>query len=276
MVELQATTAHGTVALVGVAVAEGGVVATTADLLRGVQRVVMIGPDGKPEPASVVATDAASDVALVNVPEDLPVAPFADDAALDSGAPDLTLSYVPAGGTRDRAALHARLGDRRRGAIAEGPAGGMPSITSSAPAPTVSGGQPLLNASGDVVGILYDPDPGTTSAVTFLPSELVVGVADDLRSRDRVVHGMAGHRGHRRARTARGAKVETVAAARPRGQPAGRRATSSWRSTPCRCAPWPSCGPASTCSRRARRLTLSVQRSSGATKAVGVTLGASS
>ena len=35
MVELQATTAHGTVTLIGVAVAEGGLVVTTADLLGG-------------------------------------------------------------------------------------------------------------------------------------------------------------------------------------------------------------------------------------------------
>ena len=66
MVELQATTAHGTVALIGVAVAEGGLVATTADLLGGVRRLVMVGPGGKLEPASVVATDKASDVALVD------------------------------------------------------------------------------------------------------------------------------------------------------------------------------------------------------------------
>ena len=44
-----------------------------------------------------MATDKTSDVALVNVPEDLPVAPFADDAALQSGTPDLALSFVPRG-----------------------------------------------------------------------------------------------------------------------------------------------------------------------------------
>ncbi len=209
MVELQATTAHGTVSLVGVAVAEGGVVATTADVLRGVQRVVMIGPDGKAEPASVVASDASSDIALVNVPEDLPVAPFADDSALDSGTAVLTLSYVPAGGRE--IALHCTPGSVTAvgAAIADGPAGGMPSITSSAPAPTVTGGQPLLTASGQVLGILYDPDPSNTPAVTFLPSNLVVGVADDLRSRDRVVHGWLGLEGAD-APNRSGAKVETV------------------------------------------------------------------
>jgi S1-C subfamily serine protease len=214
MVELLATTSHGTVSIIGVAVAEGGVVATTADVLRGVTRVEMVGPGGKLEPASVVATDAASDVALVSVPEDLPVAAFAGDAALDSGTPVLTLSYVPGGGKT--IALHCTPGSVTAvgTAIAAGPAGGMPSITSSAPAPMVSAGQPLVTVSGDVVGILYDPDPGASSAVTFLPSDLVVGVADDLRSRDHVVHGWLGMKGTD-APGSGGAKIEAVAAHGP-------------------------------------------------------------
>jgi putative serine protease PepD len=209
MVELQATTSHGTVSLVGVAVAEGGVVATTADVLRGVQRVVMVGPGGKPEPATVVATDGASDIALVNVPQDLPVASFESDSALSSGMSVLTLSYVPAGGRT--IALHSTPGSVTTVgmAIAQGPAGGMPSITSSTPAPLVSPGQPLVTASGQVVGILYDPAPGTSSADTFLPSDLVVGVADDLRSRDRVVHGWLGVSGTDAPGDA-GAMVESV------------------------------------------------------------------
>jgi putative serine protease PepD len=194
IVELQATTARGTVLLVGVAVAEGGLVATTADLLDGLQRIVMVGPGGKREAASVVATDKTSDVALVNVPEDLPVAPFADDSNLDSGAPDLTLSFVPAGGSA--VALHSTAGavSAVGAPIVSGPASTMPSITSSPAAPSVIAGEPLLNAAGAVLGILYEPDPGA-APVTFLPSDLVVGVADDLRSQDRVVHGWLGVQG---------------------------------------------------------------------------------
>ncbi len=209
MVELQATSAHGTVALIGVAVAEGGVVATTADLLSGVRRIVMVGPGGKLEPASVLATDSTSDVALVTVPVDLPVAPFADDSSLSGGSPDLTLSYVPAGGAS--LALHCTTGSVTGvgAAIASGPAGGMPTITSSPAAPAVAGGEPLLNAAGDVVGILYDPDPDASAPVTFLPSELVVGVADDLRSSSRVVHGWLGVSGTDAPQDA-GARVEDV------------------------------------------------------------------
>jgi len=192
MVELRATTAHGTVKLIGVAVAEGGMVVTTADLLGGARRIVMVGAGGKVVPASLVAEDTTSDIALVNVPVDVPVAPFANDTGLGGGSPDLLLSFVPAGAAS--LALHCTPGAVTGvgTAIAGGPADGMPAITSSPATAPVAAGDPLLNSSGGVVGILYDPDPGTSSPVAFLPADLVVGVADDLRSRNRVVHGWLG------------------------------------------------------------------------------------
>ncbi len=213
VVELQATTSHGTVTMVGVAVAEGGLVATTADLLSGLHRITMVGPGGKSEPASVVATDARSDIALVDVPDDLPVAPFADDTNLDRGTPDLTLSFVPAGATS--VALRCTTGAVTGvgTAIASGPAATMPSITSVPASPARIAGVPLLNAAGSVVGILYEPDPGTAPA-TFLPSDLVVGVADDLRSQDRVVHGWLGVQGTD-APGGTGARVEQVSSGGP-------------------------------------------------------------
>ena len=137
IVELQATTSRGTFLLIGVAVAEGGLVATTADLLGGLQRIVMVGPGGTRQAASVVATDKTSDIALVNVPEDLPVAPFADDTNLDNGTPDLALTFVSAGGRK--VALHCTSGAVTGVgvAIASGPASTMPSITSSPATPSV-------------------------------------------------------------------------------------------------------------------------------------------
>jgi putative serine protease PepD len=213
IVQLEATTARGTVALIGVAVAEGGLVATTADLLGGLQRIVMVGPGGKLETASVVATDKTSDIALVNVPADLPVATFADDTNLVSGAPDLALTFVPGEGRS--VALHCTTGAITAvgTAIASGPASTMPSITSSPATPSVTAGEPLLNAQGAVVGILYDPDQGT-GPVTFLPSDLVVGVANDLRSQNRVVHGWLGVQGTDAPGNG-GAKVEQVQSGGP-------------------------------------------------------------
>jgi putative serine protease PepD len=272
IVELQATTTHGTVLLVGVAVAEGGLVATTADLLGGLQRIAMVGPGGKLQTASVVATDKTSDVALVNVPEDLPVAAFADDAGLASGTPDLALSYVPAGGhavaLRCTSGAVANVG----AAIASGPASTMPSITSTPATPSLIGGEPLLNDDGAVLGILYDAAPGT-SPVTFLPSDLVVGVADDLRSQDRVVHGWLGVQGT----DAPGGGGAEVAAVQSSGPAAGvlhvGQLIVAVDSTPVR----------TMAELRARLyvlppgtpITLSVQHAAG-TKVVDITLGTSS
>jgi putative serine protease PepD len=216
MVELQATTTHGTVTLIGVAVAEGGMVVTTANLLGDVQRLDMVGPGGRLEQASVVGSDATSNIALVNVPADVPVAPFSDDAALGGGAPDTALAYVPAGGSG--VAFQATPGTLA--AVATGSTGaacpdsGMAAITSSPGLTTQTAGEPLLNASGAVIGILCQPVPGS-SAVTFLPTQLVVGVADDLRSGNRVVPGVLGVQGSDVPGGA-GAKLMTV----PTGTPA--------------------------------------------------------
>jgi S1-C subfamily serine protease len=206
IVELRAVTAHGTATLIGVAVAEGGMVATTADVLSGLRRLDLVGPGGQLEQASVVGTDSASDIALVNVPENVPVAPFSDDVGVTGGTPDLTLTLVPAGGAL---VLHCTPGSVTSvgTAIPSGPADGMPAIESSSS--SAAAGSPLLNSAGDVLGILYQPVPGSSSGLMFLPTVLVVGVADDLRSGDKVVHGWLGVSGTD-AGNGTGAKVASV------------------------------------------------------------------
>lgn len=281
MVELEATTAAGTVALIGVAVAEGGLVATTADPLRGASHVAMVGPAGKLETATVVATDAVSDVALVEVPQDLPVASFADETALAGGSPDYTLSFVPAGG--NAVALRCTPGSVATvgNAIADGPAAGMPSITTAAtePAPAAAGTL-LVTPGGDVAGILYAPTatpgaaPGGATGTTFLPSPLVVGVANDLRSGDRVVPGWLGVQGSD-APNDGGATVDTVSAGSPAaaGKLQAGQVVVAVNSLPVRTMP----------ELRGRiyvlppgsAVTLSVVEGSG-TKPVGLTLGKSS
>jgi S1-C subfamily serine protease len=193
MVQLRANTSHGTVSMVGVAVAEGGLVATTADGLSGLRSLNMVGADGRELRSSVVAVDPTSDLALIDVPDDVPVAPFADDATLGAGSGDLTLSMSDLTGATP--ALHCTPGtvSALNTAIPSGPADGMPGITTSVPALPVQSGDPLLNAQGAVIGILYRS--GTTGAATFLPTNLVLGVADDLRSSGRVDHGWLGVEG---------------------------------------------------------------------------------
>ncbi|HUC04073.1 MAG TPA: PDZ domain-containing protein, partial [Acidimicrobiales bacterium] len=67
-------------------------------------------------------------------------------------------------------------------------------------------GDPLLDPSGAVIGLLYEQD-GTVP--TYLPSQLILGVADDLRSEGKVLHGWLGVEGAD-APSASGAGVTAV------------------------------------------------------------------
>ena len=212
IVELRAGTTHGEVTLFGIAVAEGGVVVTTGDVLRGALWIDMVGSGGRLQRATVAATDSGSDLALVDVPVDLPVAPFSDDGSLSAGTTSLTLGLVPDGSAG--LALHSSPATVTSvaTAIASGPARGLAGIIASMGA-SGTPGQPLLDKAGAVVGILCDP-----ATATFLPSALVLAVADDLRSKGRVSRGFLGVQGTN-APGEPGAFVETV---RTNGPAAGR------------------------------------------------------
>jgi S1-C subfamily serine protease len=213
MVELQATTSHGIVALIGIGVAEGGLVVTTADALGGLEHLSVVGPGGRLESASLLGRDHASDVALVQVPEDVPVAPFSDGAGLGSAAADFTLTLRPNGTTLVLGAVPGAVSTVGT-AITSGPANGMPAITSkvalvgaAAGGMAATPGAPLLDSTGQVVGVLYNPGPaagtaGATGTVTtsatllnaasYLPTQLVLGVAGDIRAGTNAHHGWLG------------------------------------------------------------------------------------
>ncbi len=247
MVELQATTSHGIVALIGIAVAEGGLVVTTADALGGLEHLAVVGPGGTLQDASLLGRDRDSDVALVQVPEDVPVAPFADDAALSSAAADYTLALHPNGSNLVLSSVPGAVVGVGT-TITSGPADGMPAITSNVtPVGTAARGMvavpgaPLLNAAGQIIGILYSPEPAgsttfsgapstaasTTSptgtvtttaalvtAASYLPTQLVLGVAGDIRAGTDTRHGWLGVTGTDQA-GGTGAAVAVVDPASP-------------------------------------------------------------
>ena len=208
MVELRAGTDHGEVTVFGIAFAEGGAVVTTAGPLQGAVWVDMVGSGGRLQRATVAAMDSGSDVALVDVPIDLPVAPFSDDGGLSPGTPSLMLGLVPDGSSK--LALHSSAATVTSvaGAIQSGPARGLAGITSPAGA-SGTPGEPLLDSAGAVVGLLSDP-----TTATFLPSDLVLAVADDLRSRGHVARGFLGIEGTN-APEGPGAVIESVGANGP-------------------------------------------------------------
>jgi S1-C subfamily serine protease len=252
MVELQATTSHGVVALIGVAVAEGGLVVTTADALVGLEHLSLVGPGGTLESASVLGRDRYSDVALVQVPEDVPVASFSEGTGLSNAAADYTLTLRPHGHDLVLGSVPGAVTGIGT-TITDGPAAGMPCITSdvapvgaTAPGMLASPGAPLLDAAGQVIGILYDPGPepaGTTTspgrpstassspsggtvttkatrltAASYLPTQLVLGVAGDIRAGTDAHHGWLGVTGT----DAPGGTGAAVAEVEPAGPAGGR------------------------------------------------------
>ena len=152
--------------LFGIAVAEGGVVVTTGDVLRGALWIDMVGSGGRLQRATVAATDSGSDLALVDVPVDVPVAPFSDDGSLSTGTTSLTLGLVPDGSAG--LALHSSPATVTSvaTAIASGPARGLAGIIASMGA-SGTPGEPLLDKAGAVVGILCDPATATSSRVPW-------------------------------------------------------------------------------------------------------------
>jgi S1-C subfamily serine protease len=94
------------------------------------------------------------------------------------------------------------------------PDNGMAAITSSPGLSTETAGEPLLNEAGAVVGILCQAPTSNASAPVFLPTQLVVGVADDLRSGSRVDPGVLGVQGND-VPSGAGAKLMAVPAGTP-------------------------------------------------------------
>lgn len=173
----------------GVVVAGAGLVATTADAVAGRGWVWVVTSSGKRLRASVMAVDRTSDVAVLSVRATLDVARFANDADLGPGFPTTTL-HVPVrhprpGSSQEwSSATVASVGT----AVPRGDAAGMAAIMVRGTSLSGVAGQPLYDADGEVLGLL-DPAGATGGRWPYLPSSLVVGVADQLATAGKVRHG---------------------------------------------------------------------------------------
>ena len=189
MVSLQFTTPSGTSRGCGVAVAEGGLVVTTAEVLAGATSGTAALPGGRTGRAELVAEDPGSGVALLRVPFDLPVPQFDStaDPAAGQSAMVLTASPATAGppawkwsrGTIDGTAAPVGSGSS-----------GLTGISAFSSAPALPGGV-LVEGNGDIVGLLDHAvtAPGGQSAQAFVPSWLVLGVSGELAAWGTVRHG---------------------------------------------------------------------------------------
>jgi S1-C subfamily serine protease len=193
MISLRVSTANGVGQACGVVVAGDGLVATTLDAVAGARSITAVTPGGARLPASVIATDQASDVALVRVPARLPMARFAD--AWDEAGHRAIVMAVATGANRGGfgstmtmwSAGTIRSADTT---VSGGAAVGMAGIEAAAGSRPAMPGEALLDPAGRVLGIFDSTGSSAHGASkVFLPAQLVVGVAESLALSGRVDHG---------------------------------------------------------------------------------------
>jgi len=194
LVLISVTGPTGTIVRSGIAIAADGLVATTAGGLAGADILTVTTSDGQQMPATMVAIDPGSDVAVVRVPTSLALPRFADDGGLSSGERLVGMAVSPSSGPTVIRASWSWVTLETLTSATSG-SGGMATI---AALPGTSGSSAsdnvLVDSGGGVIGIRaqdVNPTSGTTREV-FLPSQLVLGVAHDLVTSGHVVHGWLG------------------------------------------------------------------------------------
>lgn len=195
IVSLEIATDHGTATGCAVAVAEGGLLATTADAVVGSGSVTALTADGRREKVRVVAVDRTSDVALLQVDDDLPVADFAA-AGAEAGGQAMVIGVLPQGGRRTTRTVWS-VGRILAPAatVLEGDARGLAAIAASVPFMPELPGDVLVRPDGTVLGIFDESGTAPGTGAMFLPADLVVTVSDDLADQGKVDHGWLGIKG---------------------------------------------------------------------------------
>lgn len=195
MVSLKIITSQGTRTDCGVAVSAGGLVVTTASSVAGAKTITASTPTLRDGPVKILGLDQGSNIALLQVPIDLPVPTFADTTTLIPGSSETVLSLVRKQNGLARVAWSSSVVSSLANTPTIGPLENIDGISALFPGNNVPAlpGDLLLNSSGSVVGIL---DTSSTSApqhtALYIPSQLAIGVASDIQSSGKVQHGWLG------------------------------------------------------------------------------------
>ncbi len=188
----------GTVVLTGLVAESGGVIVTAANPLAGAGTITVVEPGGSRENATMIGVDARSGLAVMRIGDDLPAATFDEN---DPSPGDVTLALAmeparrPDGTPSPRVYAGTVLSSGRP--LAAGVLGGDFAPTAvAAPLGDADLGSPLLDATGEVAGLLeaVDTSGGATTSV-FLPAEIVLGVVRQLVATGTVDHGWFGIEG---------------------------------------------------------------------------------
>ena len=194
-VALLIDTATGTVLGTGLVVEAGGMIATTSPAVRSARSVSVLEQDGDLVDATTVGTDPTSGISVLHIADDLPAA-RGDFSGPTTDSPAVAMAVGPARRSGEPPTEEVYGGK----VVATGMTLDLDPVSSTfavvgveAPLTTSDIGCLLLDSGGQVAGVL-DRVGGTglRSASTFLPAELVWGVADELISTGHVDPGSLG------------------------------------------------------------------------------------
>jgi len=198
IVEIRAVTGGGQkVAGSGVAFRTDGHILTNRHVVDGASTVTVIAADGTSLTAKIVGTDADTDIAVLKVDSEMPVATLGSVSGLQvgqqaiaigsplglSGGPSVTVGVVSALGRRIDASDGVPLVDM---------------IQTDAPISPGSSGGALVDANGHVIGIttaIAVSEVGAEGLGFATPIDIARDVAEQLLSTGRVVHVWLGVRG---------------------------------------------------------------------------------
>lgn len=195
MVALTVTVAGRSVHSTGVTVESGGLVVALASAVAGATSITTVDPDGRRTSAAVLASDQNSNLAVLRVGSDLPVAQFSDDADMKPG--DATVAVAPEP-RADRAgvtdAVYAGTVRSSGTAVnADATTSAMSATAVNAPLGSGDAGCAMINHAGAVTGIMETTTTMQGRRVSvFLPADLVIGVAAQLIATGSVRHGWLG------------------------------------------------------------------------------------
>ena len=163
-----------------------GVAVTVAHTVRNLDEVTVVLPSGAESKATVTARDPGTDLAILSVSSDLPVAAIADDALARVGELAVAVSRRGNEGLGAAYGIISAIG----GAWRTWSGGRMDRWIrlDLTPFPGFSGG-PIVNASGDALGIAVS---GAGRSAGVIPSSTVNRVIDQLIKHGRPVRGYIG------------------------------------------------------------------------------------
>lgn len=175
----------------GVVLPEGDLVLTSATAVAGRSRIVAITASGRRLHGHVVGVDTDSGVAVVGVSRQLPPATFSDEE-VTAGEFALAACMCSSPNAGPDTAL-AKVTDVGTTAARSGSHPLVDAIDAAAPLGSDAEGGVLLDADGEVIGIL-DARRSTrsTDLGVFVPASLATGTAEQLAAGHPVVHGWLG------------------------------------------------------------------------------------